>query len=70
MSHKFKVGDKAVRVEASCWPDEFGHVGHIYTVLSVNQAGHIQVIPNCGCAEWFAFEFAHNTKNDPVEEYL
>jgi hypothetical protein len=35
----FEVGDKVKRVGVSLLPDEFGYVGQVYTVLSMNEVG-------------------------------
>lgn len=34
--NKFKIGDKAKRITYSKWPEQYGYIGHIYTVENVN----------------------------------
>lgn len=53
---KFKVGDRVRRVGASSWPEQYGHVGEEYTVLSVDAGGRIVVIDGKTGADASSFE--------------
>jgi hypothetical protein len=53
---KFKVGDKVRRVRYSHWPEEYGELGKVYTVLGVNSIGYIQVIEDKPFAYYNTFE--------------
>jgi hypothetical protein len=59
---KFKVGDKVRRVLYSHWPKNYGELGEVYTVLSVNSVGNIQVTKGN--------DFALNTAFELVEEAM
>jgi len=62
---KFKVGDRVKRVVLSIWPERYGELGSIYTVLSVNFEGNIAVINKDNHANRYFYELV---EEKPVYE--
>jgi len=53
----FKVGDKVRRVVESNWPEEYGVLGEVYTVLSLTfNSNYPVVIAGCAGSNPSAFE--------------
>jgi len=52
----FRVGDMVKRVKESPWPEEYGVLGDVYTILAINAAGWIEIISGNGAAISSSFE--------------
>ena len=61
----FKVGDRVKRVVFSNWPERYGELGSVYTVLSVNFEGNIAVINKDNHANRYYYELV--TEEKPTE---